>query len=509
MKGAKRFSRTNIYPMETHCSPIKQRLLLALSLLFCGLLAAAAPNPEYDEQEIIERLKRISEPLVESRYNSVVGGYIRSYLYRNDARKAALVTGRAVLYFPIMEAALAKHGLPEKLKYLPVVESALNPYAVSPVGATGLWQFMPGTASDYGLKVNDYLDERRDPHKSTEAAIAYLQNAYEKYGDWALALAAYNAGGGRVSRAIKRGRSKNFWVIRRYMPRETRNYVPAYIAATYLMEYYKDYGVQPTYPELEMQITETIQVYDAISFYRIAQLTGLPIETIATLNPAYKRDLLPNNPGGNYLILPKRVMPAVKDYLAAKRPDYLADAFYRNQPVKAGPAVPDHYVATVYKVREGETLSTLAKRLNCSVHQLVAWNGLRSDTLAIGQALQVYRPKSFRRFSPMPAMPALALLLPAPSAELEVGSIAEHSQARYLPDYYYCTVDKQPLLPSLKPAHLMDAFRAREWPAALKKRQRLSDFAEQFPNLSAQDLSALNGLDIDAKLEPGQLIKIR
>lgn len=458
---------------------LKQSLGLLISLLLCQQALIANSSPEFDEAVIIDRLEQIEDPIFELKYNNIVGAYIRSYLYRRSARKAELVTGRAVLYFPTIEALLAKHGMPEQLKYLPVVESALNPHATSPVGAKGLWQFMPGTAADYGLKVNDYVDERRDPNKSTKAAIQYLKKAYEKYGDWALALAAYNGGSGRVSRAIKRGRSKNFWKIRRYMPRETRNYVPAFIAATYLMEYYKTYDINPEYPDLELQITETIKVHDAISFYRIGQLTGLSMERIKKLNPAYKRDLIPNDPQGNFLILPKRVMQAVKDYIEAKRPDHLADAFFDESPVKALPPIPEQYHQTIYFVTQKESVGRIAERLNVSVHQLIAWNQLRADTLTAGIELRVFYPKKIRRFKPMPSMPSL-----------------DHLPAVPIPSALSTPAGYQNWLPEL-PAHYV-----------LRDRQSLFEFSNQFPAVPVHKIEAMNGLAADAKLRPGDVVKI-
>lgn len=389
------------------------------ALLFLFPLFLNAENyPTYDEAVVIERLKAIEDPLVEHRYNSVVKGYIKGYLIWNRD-KAERLLGRTVLYFPLFEEYLQERGMPEKLKYLSVVESALSPYATSPVGAVGLWQFMPLTGKEYGLLINELVDERKDPNKSTRAALDYLSRQYEKFGDWALALAAYNGGSGRVSRAIKRGRSKNFWRIRRYMPRETRNYVPAYIAATYLMEYYKEHEVTPDYPPLDYQITETVKVYGHFSFHRIAQITGLSLEMIETLNPAYQQRIIPENPKGNYLILPKRVMPAFKDYLEAQRPDHLADHFFDDSPVVVSQKQEnwrEKYVRQTYVVKKGESLRKIARNLKCSVHQIIAWNNLQSTELKEGQKLAIYQPKEFRRFKPLEKM-EIQLLSPPPPLE--------------------------------------------------------------------------------------------
>jgi len=451
-----------------------------LSLLLS--LSVSGKSPTYDEAVVKDRLQQIEDPLFELKYNNVVRGYITGYLIRNR-RNAELITGRSLLYFPIIESYLEAEGMPEKLKYLPVVESALRPYAISPVGACGLWQFMPGTASDHGLRMDGYVDERLDPHKSTRAALGYLKREYEKYGNWQLALAAYNGGSGRVARAVKRGRSKNFWRIRRYLPRETRNYVPAYIAATYLMEYYKDHDIEPDYPELELQITESIKLYDAISFYRIAQLTGLTIETIKMLNPAYKRDLIPADERGHYLILPKRVMPAVEDYLEAQRMDHFSADIFDDEPVEVLKAAPkEKYERTLYYAKEGETMAEVAQKLKCSVHQLKAWNPAQPDSLSNGQALVVYSPKELRRFQPFKPVSPLKRL-----PTLQLGGIQ--------------TVHSLQTSESTTLGRRLYVF------YTVQKRQSLREFALQRSYLFLPDLLNLNPLDPDDKLKPGDAVK--
>ena len=454
-----------------------------LSLLFIfPFFLQAEPGPDYDEALVIERLKSIENPLVEPRYNSVVKGYIKGYLmWKRESAERAL--GRTVLYFPLIEEYLEERDMPEKLKYLAVVESALNPHAVSPVGAVGLWQFMPQTGREYGLLINDFVDERKDPNKSTQAALDYLSRQYEKYGDWALALAAYNSGSGRVSRAIKRGRSKNFWRIRRYMPRETRNYIPAYIAATYLMEYYKEHEIIPDYPALDYQITETVKIYDHFSFSRIAQVTGLPQEVIEVLNPAYKQGIIPTNQEGNYLILPKRVMPALKDYLEAQRPDHLADHYFDNTPVvvqKSKDNWKEKYIRQTYIVKEGETLKKIAGSLKCTVHQIIAWNALQSTELKKGQKLMIYQPKEFRRFKPMEKMAPFA---PAPLANL-TGLRIEPLEAG-----------------SPDPAFQQLVYIVRE-------KGTLEKLYRQIPGATLPRLITLNRIPPNEKLRPGDLLKI-
>ncbi|NJL76936.1 MAG: lytic transglycosylase domain-containing protein [Saprospiraceae bacterium] len=240
---------------------------LIVSLLLCVLtMPLLAFNEEFNEVEVIERLNKMDCDVIKPRYTVIVKGYLKNYLLWNRP-KAERIIGRSVLYFPIFEEYIKKYNMPEDLKYLSVVESALDPVAMSRVGALGLWQFMPETGLEVGLKINKYIDERQDPRKSTDAAMRYLRQQYRHFGSWELALAAYNGGSGRVSRAIKRGRSKNFWTIRKYLPTETANYVPAFIAACYVGHHFEEHGIKPTLPELDYQITETITVYDYLTFY--------------------------------------------------------------------------------------------------------------------------------------------------------------------------------------------------------------------------------------------------
>ncbi len=469
--------------MERH-SPRKFLSLslgFALFLFFHHALSAKENYPEYDEQAIIERLRAIENPLVEHQYNSVVKGYIKGYVIWNR-EKAERILGRTVLYFPLFEDYLEQNNLPDKLKYLSVVESALDPHATSPVGAVGLWQFMPRTGMEYGLDINDMVDERRDPHQATQAAMKHLSRLFEKYDDWALALAAYNGGSGRVSRAIKRTRSKNFWRIRRYLPRETRNYVPAFIAATYLMEYYQEHEIVPTYPPLDLQITETIQVYDYISFHRIAQVTELNLETIEALNPAYKRGIIPENPAGNYLILPRRVMQAFRDYMETHRPDNPGDEFFNNDPVlvdKLKTGGRDPYIRTTYTVKKGESLQQIASALNCSEHQIVAWNHLPSGEVREGQKLIIFRPREIARFKPLEKMAELPALQPA--SMLELSRVAPQTAQNH------------------QFGHLLYIVR---------KKETLEDISRKSPGQSLPGLIHLNRIPPNEKLKPGRPLKI-
>ena len=394
-------------------SAMKRYALLVLFCVFGSILTASNksdltdPEPELDEPAIIERLEKMKSDVVPPRYDQVVKSYLTTYMIRKRD-KAENILGRQVVYFPLFEKKLKEVDLPTDLKYLSVVESALDPKAVSRVGATGLWQFMPATGKYYGLEINSVVDERSDPNRSTAAAAEYLKRLYERFDNWELAIAAYNSGGGRVSRAIKRSRSKNFWKVRRYLPRETRNYVPAFIAATYLIEHYKEHELTPRYPELDQQMTQTIMVYDHTSFYEVAQVTELPLDVIEALNPAYLQGFIPARQKGYYLTLPKRVMPAFQDYLDKKRPDFEARLRVQSTPVYISRSnTVDHtlYKQTTYTPLSGETLESIAAKAGCTVHQLKAWNNLTSNEVKLGQQLTIFSPKKIKRFNLLDKFP--------------------------------------------------------------------------------------------------------
>ncbi|MEL7220857.1 MAG: lytic transglycosylase domain-containing protein, partial [Bacteroidota bacterium] len=268
---------------------------------------------EFAEEEVKERLQQLDQSLLEHRFDESVKRLIAYHL--RHPKQTSRNLGRAIAYFPIFEAELAAAGVPETIKYLSVIESALLPRALSRVGAEGLWQFMPETAPEYGLRIDDYVDERLDACLATQAAIRYLQSAYDYLGDWSLALAAYNSGKGRVRRAQRRSGGKNFWAVRRHLPRETRNYVPSFIAAIYLTEFYAVHDIEPLFPSLDQQLLEKVKVEVPLSFYRIAQVTGLSVGFIQQLNPAYLQGYLPAYDGGHYLLLPQRVVPAIRTYI--------------------------------------------------------------------------------------------------------------------------------------------------------------------------------------------------
>jgi membrane-bound lytic murein transglycosylase D len=320
--------------------------------------------------------------LIEMPYNQVVRSYIDSYVKRYPKRLSSLLA-LSKYYFPIFENALEAGNLPLELKYLPVIESALNPSAKSYVGAAGLWQFMPATGRLYGLEVNSLIDERCDPYKSSKAAVAYLKDLYEIYGDWMLVIAAYNCGPGNVNKAIRRsGGKRDYWDIYEYLPRETRGYVPAFIAANYAMYYAEDlYHICPS--ELKLPLaTDTICINYRVHLEQISDCLGVHIDELRRLNPQYRYDLVPGNSRTCVLCLPDDYAYRYltnKDSIVA----YKSELISRKVENKIA-------MQTTYKVRSGDNLWTIAKKKGVSVAAIRKANAPKNlNVLQIGQVIKL------------------------------------------------------------------------------------------------------------------------
>jgi membrane-bound lytic murein transglycosylase D len=353
--------------------------------------------PEFDNLTYIKRFEELNAnspfTLV---YNRYIKGYINLYAKRRRKTTAKML-GLAPVYFPIFEENLDKYNMPLELKYLPIIESALNPKAKSRVGAGGLWQFMYRTGKMFDLEVTSYYDERSDVYKSTDAACQYLKSLHKMYDNWNLALAAYNCGPGNVNKAIRRsGGKRTYWEIRNYLPRETRGYVPAFIAVNYVMAYASEHNIYPKTPDVSCFKVDTVTLSDHLSFAQISEYLDLPIEYIEFLNPAYKQNFIPNTSEANTLCLPSHKMG---DFLTNEKTIYSLKtendrkdsiAFAQNRPVQTV----NKGNAIVYKVRSGDVLGTIANRYRCRVSQIKDWNNLHSDRLRIGQKLYLYSKSS-------------------------------------------------------------------------------------------------------------------
>ena len=358
-------------------------------------------NPVFEKEVYIDRLKRIPS-IIEMPYNEVVQKFIDRYSGRLR-HSVSYMLGASNFYMPIFEEALETYGLPLELKYLPVIESALNPKAVSRVGATGLWQFMLATGKRYGLEVNSLVDERRDPIKASYAAANYLSDLYKVFGDWNLVIAAYNCGPDQINKAIHRSKgSKDYWQIYPYLPKETRGYVPAFIAANYIMTYYCEHNICPMTTRLPAK-TDTVMVGRNVHLEQIASVCNIDIEQLRTLNPAYRRDIVPGATKLSAVRLPQTEVGKfidLEDSIYAYNAEVL---FSKRTTVEVNDDVPTYTRKSSSKrsrkkarsrgrsvtVKSGQTLSEIAKRNGTTVAKLRRLNGIKGSNIRAGKKLRV------------------------------------------------------------------------------------------------------------------------
>ncbi|MCM1517487.1 MAG: transglycosylase SLT domain-containing protein [Pseudoflavonifractor sp.] len=347
------------------------------------------------DEELIRRLS-LMPTVIEMPFNQIVRSYIVMYTERRRSLVENML-GMSLYYMPIFEQALEREGMPLELKYLPIIESALNPDAVSRAGATGLWQFMLGTAKTLGMEVNSIVDLRRDPYTSSQYAAKYLKQLYNIYNDWSLAIAAYNCGPGNVNKALRRAggdEPKDFWAIYHYLPRETRGYVPAFIAANYVMTYYRQHNISPALARRPL-ITDTIHVTKRVHLQQIADVLRIPIEEIRILNPQFRRDIIPGDIKPYALTLPSK---QVSCYIMSEDSivSHNAPLYARRdvvEPTDIYASTGDYETRTVvkyHKVRKGENLTKIARRYGVSVADLRKWNGIRrKGGVKRGQSLRI------------------------------------------------------------------------------------------------------------------------
>lgn len=356
-------------------------------------------NPYFSDSVYIDRLSRIPA-VMEMPYNEIIRKFIDMYAGRLR-NQVSFMLSACNFYMPIFEEALDAYNLPLELRYLPIIESALNPSAVSRAGASGLWQFMLATGKMYGLESNSLVDERRDPIKATWAAARYLKELYAIYGDWNLVIAAYNCGPGTINKAIRRANGKtDYWEIYNYLPRETRGYVPAFIAANYVMTYYCDHNICPMETNIPAS-TDTVQVNKNLHFEQIADLCGVSIEQIRSLNPQYKKNIIPGDSKPYTLRLPQNNISAFidqQDTIYTHR----ADELFRNRRTIAirdntppsstrGKAATGSGNLIYHKIKSGETLGTIAGKYKVRVKDIQSWNGMRNTKITAGKRLKIYK----------------------------------------------------------------------------------------------------------------------
>jgi membrane-bound lytic murein transglycosylase D len=450
--------------------------------------------PDFPDSVFISRLAAIPS-VVDLSYNSLVRRYIE--VYANKRRnQVEVMLGLSQYYFPIFDDIFDYYGLPVELKYLSIIESALNPRAYSRARAVGIWQFMYSTGRLYGLTINSLVDERRDPVKSTDAAARFMKSLYGVFNDWTLVIAAYNCGPGNVNRAIKRsGGKRNFWDIYYYLPRETRGYIPAYIAATYVMNYYKEHNLKP-YP-IEMPLAnDTIMVTQNLNLGQVSEVLGIPLQLLRDMNPQYRTDLIPARESSYALRLPvdqtfrfiekENLVYHYKDSIYLN-PDKItasptvSDPRYRDDPP------PDNCARLIYTVKSGDNLGFISEWYHVRLSDLKYWNNLRNNTIRAGQKLVVYVPKSkvgkyekLNKMSFAEKQSTIGKGVAAVPATAKTGQLPDQGGS-YNGNYVYYTV---------------------------KQGDTLWDIARDYPGVSESDIMKLNNLSYSDKIKPGQKLKI-
>lgn len=404
----------------------------------------------------IERLQKMNS-FISLPYNNIIRNYIITYTER-IAKQSETMLGLSKYYMPIIEEIFDQYDLPLELKAMAIIESALNPRAVSRVKAKGMWQFMYSTAIRYDLLINSYVDERLDPVKSCHAAARYLQDAYRMFGDWPLAIASYNCGAGNVNKAIRRAGTKDFWSVYPFLPRETRGYIPSFIAALYMLNYYPEHKLTPA--QISMPVhTDTIKVTKMLHFDQVEHYTGLPKQQLRDLNPQYLHDIVPGIEREYILRIPYnytgKFIEHEKEIYKYKDSVYFSPATLK----KIKDSGSSNSQRITHKVKKGETLSHIALKYGVKVKDIQRWNGVKTN-IRIGQRLVIYKGGG------------------GPSASSSSGS----AKTTVSGGYVIYTV---------------------------KSGDNLWDIAKKFPGISAKNIMDLNGLNSKSKIYPGMKLKIK
>ncbi len=434
----------------------------------------------------IQRLQDI-EQVVDLNYNPVVKRYIQMYSERRR-ELVEVMLGLSAYYFPIFEETLDRYDMPLELKYMAIIESALNPTARSRAGANGLWQFMYGTAKNMKLEITSFVDERLDPVQSTDAAARYMKRLYDVYGDWQLAIAAYNCGPGNVNRAIRRSGGKtNYWEIYYRLPRETRGYVPAFIAAMYTFEYSKEHNLIPRYPEIPLAV-DTIMINDYLHFDQVVASIGMSKEELRALNPMFRRDVIPAKSNKPYaLVLPSdKMLDFVgKDtaIFAYEREKYFPNNTLINPSTSSSSFVPVDIKGkdkVVYTVKSGDNVGFISSWFHVRAADLRYWNDIHRDIIRVGQKLAVYVPEG--QGEKYTALNSMSFA----EKQASIGKTTKPAEPKKVepldPNYVYHTV---------------------------RRGDTIWDIAKQYAGITSDDIMKLNKLTNDRGLYVGQKLKIK
>ncbi|MBE9519471.1 MAG: LysM peptidoglycan-binding domain-containing protein [Bacteroidetes bacterium] len=456
--------------------------------------------PDFSDSVYMKRLAEIPT-VVDLTYNRIVKNYINVYS-RKRREQVRVMLGLSEYYFPRFEEIFDLYGVPYEIKYLSVIESALNPRAVSRVGAVGAWQFMYSTGKAYGLTINSLVDERRDPIAATHAAAKFLADLYEIYHDWTLALAAYNCGPGNVNKAIRRsGGKRNFWDIYYYLPRETRGYVPAFIAATYTMNYYEEHLITRA-PLSLPRVCDTMMVYEPVHLKQVAEVLQIPIGLLRDINPQYRVDIVPGTSKQGYAIaIPQEQVAAfidLEDSIFAYKDSVFFDpgkSVATPQRYTASQRVDlpsDKYDKLNYKVKSGDNVGFIADWYDVRASDLRYWNNISRNLIRVGQKLVIYKPKGKS----------------AKYKELDNMSFSEKQKfaGRSVSSGSTASADSgsASTTSTVSSGNIDDYITYK-----VRQGDSLWEIAQKYPGVSETDITRLNNISNAKKIQPGQLLKIK
>ena len=507
-----------------------------LDIWYSHKVASDSENEVYDMDSVkfesnvpdevyIERIKKMNS-FISLPYNDIVKNYIILYSEKMPT-KMSNILGLCQYYMPIFEEIFNRYEIPEELKAMAVIESAMNPLAVSRAGAKGMWQFMYSTAKMYGLQIDSFVDERLDPVKSAEAAAQYLKDAYTIFGDWNLAIASYNCGAGNVNKAIRRsGGRRAFWDIWPYLPRETRGYVPAFVGALYTMNYYKEHGIRPEAIGIPAHI-DTLKINKQLHLKQVADLTAAPLEELKNLNPQYRHEIIPGESREYILRIPYSYTNAFIEY---------EDSVYRHKVDEYFNPVTIKKIKDggdgeriVYRVKSGDYLGKIASRYRCTVAQIKRWNNLRSNNLSIGQRLVIYRggvssgssgsaakSSSNTATSQTPSTESATATYTVKNGDTLSGIASRHGiSLTQLKEWNGLSGNNIKVGQKLKVKAAVHSSTVQTNPPVsgnytvytVKSGDSFYSIAKNYPGVSAQNIMDFNGLS-SSKLKPGMTIKI-
>ena len=471
----------------------------------------------------IQRLQSM-QSAVSLSFNNTVKGFITMYTVRKP-KQVAVMLGLANYYFPMFEEALAKYDLPMELKYLPIIESALNPGANSSASAVGLWQFMYSTGKMYKLEISTFVDERRDPLKATDAAVRYLRDLYNMYQDWHLVIAAYNCGPGNVNKAIKRsGDAKDYWKIYYKLPKETRGYVPAFIAANYVMNFYQSHNILPKSPDFPI-ITDTLMINDYLHFNQISEIIGIPIEQIRSLNPQYRRDIVPASKEKSYsLVLPQDQISAYLENEAVIHDHRRAEFFPNNQIINPQNNFANHSPSdikgrdkVVYTVKSGDNIGLISAWFRVRSSDLKYWNSIQKNFLKAGQKLSIYVPEGqgehYSKINKKSFAEKQKFLNEKPKASsnqnLASTSKKQPTETKPLAEKTVANATQPENKNSyVEKANEQTVERGEFVYYKVRKGDNFWTIAKKFPGVSNNDIMKLNNIKEASSLKVGQVLKI-